>query len=225
MTRMAVKRIQQLNVFPPYRGGCTCVVNGYVWEFLPEHHLANGWGWVPQHRVVAEDVAGRRLVQSDDWDLGEVAHHIDECKTNNRPSNIQVMTKRAHSEHHWRAHWAREKARLTAEMVAAALVGRTIRQAAKALGVDGQTLRNRFPDLIEGHLRARPNRAENLATLEKIRPFASDPTQSVADAAKALHMNERTVRKCCQLHGLKWVSKKRPGRPPKANRPAASLGG
>lgn len=221
---MSQKHIQQLDVFPPYRGGRTCVSNGYVWEFLPEHHLSNGWGWVPQHRVVAEDIAGRRLVQSSDWDIGEVAHHKDHCKTNNHPSNIEVMTKRAHSAHHWRAHWATEKARIQDRDVIEALTGRTIKQAAKILGCDHQTIRNRFPQLIEAHLRARPNRAEHLSTLEKIRPYAADPAVSMKEAGRLLHMNQRTVRKCCELHGLEWIGKRGPSRPRKATRPQAAQG-
>ena len=46
------RSLEQLDVFPSYKGGRTCVYGGYVWEFRPGHHLQNDWGWVAQHRLV-----------------------------------------------------------------------------------------------------------------------------------------------------------------------------
>ncbi len=64
-------------------------VDGYV--MVPNPH---GPGRVLEHRLVAEYMIGRPLLP------GEVVHHIDECRTNNDPSNLQVMTRSDHSSLH-----------------------------------------------------------------------------------------------------------------------------
>lgn len=46
------------------------------------------------HRLSAEKNIGRYLTEK------EVAHHINEIKTDNRPENIQVMTVSEHIRHH-----------------------------------------------------------------------------------------------------------------------------
>lgn len=218
MPRTVPNKIERLDEFPSYMGGHTSIVNGYIFEFVPHHWLANGWGWVAQHRLIGEVLVGRRLCQSPDWDEGEVVHHVDENRLNNAPSNLMVLTKRAHSTLHAIDRAIRQKARLTEEAVSSALIGRTLKEAGKLLGCDHNTLRNRFPHLVEAKLRARPNRAEYVETLERIRPYAVDSTKSVADCSQNLHMSERTIVKCCRLHGLEWVDKHRPGRPPKSTR-------
>ena len=55
------------------------------------HPEANTWGYVYEHRVIAENLIGRRL--SDD----EVVHHKNGCRWDNSPDNLQVMDKREHS--------------------------------------------------------------------------------------------------------------------------------
>lgn len=51
---------------------------------------ANWRGWVYEHIYVAETILKRRL--RDD----EVVHHLDMSRTNNRPSNLCVMTRSGH---------------------------------------------------------------------------------------------------------------------------------
>ncbi|MHC5826571.1 MAG: hypothetical protein ACYT04_64580, partial [Nostoc sp.] len=51
----------QFGVFPSYKGGHTTTYGGYVWEICPGHRLSNHWGFVAQHRLVAEDLLGRPL--------------------------------------------------------------------------------------------------------------------------------------------------------------------
>lgn len=46
------------------------------------------------HRVIAEEAIGRKLKD------GEVVHHIDGDRSNNDPSNLEVMTHREHCRHH-----------------------------------------------------------------------------------------------------------------------------
>jgi hypothetical protein len=47
-----------------------------------------------KHRIAAEEMLGRLLL------LGEIVHHIDHDKTNNDPSNLQVMTQAEHVRLH-----------------------------------------------------------------------------------------------------------------------------
>ena len=58
---------------------------GYARIHLPGHPESNTWGWVYEHRVVAEQSIGRCL------EKGEVVHHINGIRHDNRPNNLQVM--------------------------------------------------------------------------------------------------------------------------------------
>ncbi|MBQ7798605.1 MAG: HNH endonuclease [Clostridia bacterium] len=62
-----------------------------------------------EHRRIAKLKIGRDL--ADD----EVVHHIDGDATNNKPSNLQVMTRAEHMRHHIREYWQRKKAGLIDE--------------------------------------------------------------------------------------------------------------
>jgi hypothetical protein len=48
-----------------------------------------------QHRVVAAEAIGRPL------ERGEHAHHGNEVKTDNRPENLEVLTKAEHTRRHF----------------------------------------------------------------------------------------------------------------------------
>jgi hypothetical protein len=73
----------------------TCKGGGYVYcRTDPSHPRANSNGLYPLHRVLAENRLGRLLEPE------EVVHHRDEDKTNNDPSNLEVLTRSAHSAHH-----------------------------------------------------------------------------------------------------------------------------
>mgnify|MGYP000939239623 CR=1 FL=1 len=71
---------------------------------LGEYRLGSGEGvtytklyGVHEHRVVAERLLGRPLVEC------EVVHHIDGDKRNNRPDNIQIFPSQSeHAEYHAR---------------------------------------------------------------------------------------------------------------------------
>jgi hypothetical protein len=83
---------------PNWKGGRTIASNGYVLVKMPNHHLADVRGYVYEHRIVAEQKLGRRL------ERGEIPHHINGDKTDNRPENIEVCSSRAeHALQHRRA--------------------------------------------------------------------------------------------------------------------------
>lgn len=75
-----------------WNGGRVIASNGYVLIRVgTDHHLADVRGYAYEHRLVAEAKLGRRL------EKGEIVHHINEVKTDNRPENLQVV--KGNAEH------------------------------------------------------------------------------------------------------------------------------
>lgn len=68
--------------------------SGYVYLYVPEHPEANNRGYVYEHRVLAEQKIGRRLL------INEIVHHKDEVRSNNNPDNLEVMDKFKHARLH-----------------------------------------------------------------------------------------------------------------------------
>lgn len=213
MAELREMRLERLNEFPSYRGGCTCVYGGYVWEFCPGHRLQNKWGWVGQHRLVAEDKLGRPLRRSRDPRVGEHVHHADGCRTNNDPENLIVLTKSQHHSHESKLYFQQRYGHLTHDLVSEALQGRTIRQAAEALGVTHMTLRRRCPTAVAPRKRKSPVCSLNPPPkiLAAIRRLAIDPSKSILDAASELRIGERTVLKICANHDIQWTRKSKVG--------------
>lgn len=79
---------------PAWKGGRQKPVQGYVRVFAPTHPRALK-GRVHEHILVAEVMLGRYLFPE------EVVHHINEVRDDNRPENLQVMTKSAHKSLHF----------------------------------------------------------------------------------------------------------------------------
>jgi hypothetical protein len=68
-----------------WKGGRSIASNGYVLiKVGVDHHLADVRGYAYEHRLVAEQKIGRRLL------AGEIVHHVDGDKQNNDPANLQV---------------------------------------------------------------------------------------------------------------------------------------
>lgn len=83
---------------PSYSGGRHVMANGYVVTLLPGHPDSDSRGYIYEHRLIAEQTIGRRLAN------GEVVHHQNGIKIDNRPENLRVMESQAahmrlHSEH------------------------------------------------------------------------------------------------------------------------------
>jgi hypothetical protein len=66
--------------------------DGYVWIWAPDHGESKRYkGWMPEHRVVAEEHLGRELTSEDE------VHHVNRIKDDNRPENLQVLDGVTHS--------------------------------------------------------------------------------------------------------------------------------
>ena len=67
------------------------IKKGYAKVLKPEHHRADGKGYVFEHIVVAEIKIGRKITHP------EEVHHVDHDPLNNSPCNLIVC--RDHAEH------------------------------------------------------------------------------------------------------------------------------
>lgn len=66
----------------------------YRARLSPDHPYADSKGYIMEHRLVMEAELGRFLTRD------EVVHHINEIPTDNRPENLEVMTKAEHDRLH-----------------------------------------------------------------------------------------------------------------------------
>lgn len=69
-------------------------IEGYRWVYCPMHPSAMSNGYVIEHRAVAEATIGRFLKP------GEVVHHINKIRDDNRPANLVVCTPLEHGWFH-----------------------------------------------------------------------------------------------------------------------------
>lgn len=186
-------------VAPSYRGGRTFVDGpGYVHEYAPDHPHANGRGFVKQHRLVMEGVVGRLLEAHE-----EVHHEHRAEKANNDPSNLRLCASNAE---HRKLHGADQLIPLDQDDVRRAVASSaSMAEAARLLGVDQQTIRNRFPDLVK-LTRRPPNGRYDDAFLARVRSLASDPDVSTRHAVKVLRCSPWMIRLACRQMGIAWVA-------------------
>jgi hypothetical protein len=77
---------------PSWKGGRIIDNNGYIRILCHDHPSADKYGYVPEHRLVAEKVLGRVLKAT------EVIHHINEIRHDNIKNNLVICQN--NSYHH-----------------------------------------------------------------------------------------------------------------------------
>jgi hypothetical protein len=75
---------------PNWRGGRSVTSHGYVLIRQPDHPRADCRGYVYEHILVAEQTLGRLI------ERGEIVHHRNGVKHDNRPENLDVKASRHH---------------------------------------------------------------------------------------------------------------------------------
>jgi hypothetical protein len=78
-----------------WKGGRIQKGDGYVGVWLPKHERADHQGYVYEHTLVIEKHLGR-LPQK-----GEVVHHINCDKQDNRIENLYLCNHKDHKKAHW----------------------------------------------------------------------------------------------------------------------------
>ena len=74
---------------PRWRGGRYIGSQGYVHVWVASRR------YVREHRLIMEQMLGRPLAP------GEVVHHLNHDRADNRPENLALYSNADHSKHHW----------------------------------------------------------------------------------------------------------------------------
>lgn len=191
------------SVARPYTGGSTVVIDkGYVMELCPDHPKANFWGYVGQHRLVYERHHGVYLQPRVD------IHHDNRNKADNRIENLIACTRSEHMAIHRAETRAMKFLPLDSEMIRAALQEtHSLKTAAVLIGCSTETIRNRFPELVEPYKRRSPNKLNDTELLETVRRCAADPNIGYRETATMCGAAWTTVRQICRTNGIEWVAK------------------
>ena len=90
--KMSIKKMGSKNNM--WNGGKYINYRGYVHIYSPNHPNRDSRNYVPEHRLKIEKKIGRYLLPN------EVVHHKNENPSDNRLSNLKLMTKGDHQRLH-----------------------------------------------------------------------------------------------------------------------------
>ena len=79
---------------PMWKGGRRTHSLGYIYIHKPEHPYCDHQGYVLEHRLIMEQHLGRYLTKD------EIVHHINENVKDNRIENLQLVTRKEHTNLH-----------------------------------------------------------------------------------------------------------------------------
>lgn len=108
-----------------WKGGKYKSKAGYIFIYKPNHPFVNkkvGKGYISEHRLVMEKKLGRYLKPN------EIIHHIDRNRNNNKTINLQLMTRKRHSQLHLLGRKLSEK---TKQKISKANKGRIVSELTK----------------------------------------------------------------------------------------------
>lgn len=77
--------------------------DGYVYVYFPDHPKASNSGYIMEHILVMEALIGRHLAD------GEVVHHINGIRNDNRKENLKLMDFREHARYHMNKRYEKKR--------------------------------------------------------------------------------------------------------------------
>jgi len=77
---------------PNWKGGRFKDANGYIRIKMKGHRLSDHNGYIREHRLIAEKKYSRKLKK------GEIVHHLNGIRDDNRPENLVITTLKSHGE-------------------------------------------------------------------------------------------------------------------------------
>lgn len=191
------------SAYPSYKGGRIKLSgSGHILEEVYCSCCENYY-FVQQHRLIMEDYVGRKLQKE------EHVHHINHQKTDNRLENLQILSHADHIRLHNALPTGAGKVDVTEESVREALQGRSTAEAAQYLGINHQTLRNRFAHLLQK--RRSPHNRFDPHVIEMVRQAAADSTLDIKTFARQTGIAAAVSKKICEANGFCWVKKSRKG--------------
>lgn len=115
-----------------YGGHIKKRTDGYNMVYIPSHPHASKEGYVMEHILVMEEALGRYIRED------EEVHHINHIRDDNRPENLQVMTKKEHASYHLKERHRNHQINYRKQAVRNITTGETFvscKEAAKKYGV------------------------------------------------------------------------------------------
>jgi len=103
MSIAAKKRFEKTGRGARFLNGLRHRSDGYIGVYVPKHPYASSDGYVMLHRLVMEQHIGRYLK------TGEVVHHKNHIRNDNRLENLQLMSVSEHMSFHMKERYKKRR--------------------------------------------------------------------------------------------------------------------